>query len=174
MNPACNDFRQTSLLSRRSLLKVGAAGFAGLNLSTLLRAAETSGAKPRAKHVIFLHQFGGPSHIDTFDMKPDAPEKIRGDFKPIASRTPGITLSEHLPRFANVLDRFAQVRSVNHNMKNHNSATFYSLTGHAPPLGDIRLRDTLELYPAYAGTVAKFKPVADPAIPTAVSYPYTL
>ncbi len=174
MNPACPDFRQTSRLSRRSLLKVGAAGFAGLNLTTLLRAAEASGAKPRAKHVIFLHQFGGPSHIDTFDMKPDAPEKIRGDFRPIASRTPGITLSEHLPRFANVLDRFAQVRSVNHNMKNHNSATFYSLTGHAPPLDDIRLRDTLELYPAYAGTVAKFKPVDDPAIPTAVSYPYVL
>src|SRR4051794_3958799 len=174
MSHACPDFRATSRLSRRSLLKAGTAGFAGLNLPSLLRAAETSGRPARAKHVIFLHQFGGPSHIDTFDMKPDAPDKIRGDFKPIASGIPGLTLTEHLPRFARVLDKFAQVRSVNHTMKNHNSATFYSLTGHAPPLDDIRLRDSLELYPAYAGTVAKFKPVDDPAIPTAVSYPHVL
>jgi len=175
MPKECRDFRDTARLSRRSILKVGAAGFAGLNLQTLLRAADSpSGPVPRAKHVIFLHQFGGPSHIDTFDMKPTATAKIRGDFSPIASSVPGVTLCEHLPRFATVLDRFAQVRSVNHNVKNHNSATYYSLTGHAPPLDDIRLRDTLELYPAYAGTVAKFKPVADPAIPTAVSYPYIL
>ncbi|MDB5349009.1 MAG: hypothetical protein JWN86_256 [Planctomycetota bacterium] len=174
MNPACPDFRQTSLLSRRSLLKVGAAGFAGLNLPALLRAGESSAIKPRAKHVIFLHQFGGPSHIDTFDMKPDAAEKIRGDFKPIASAAPGVNITEHLPRFAKVMNHVAQIRSVNHGMKNHNSATFYSLTGHAPPLDDIRLRDSLELYPAYGSTVAKFKPVTDPAIPTSVAFPYLL
>ena len=174
MNPSCIDFRTTNRLSRRSLLKVGAAGFAGLNLTSLLRAGEASGLRPRAKHVIFLHQFGGPSHIDTFDMKPEAPEKIRGDFKPIATRIPGVTATEHLPRFASVLDRFAQIRSVNHRMKNHNPATFYSLSGHAPPLDDIRLRDTLELYPAYGSTVSMFKPVDDPAIPTAVSYPFVL
>ena len=174
MRSYCPDFRDTSHLSRRSLLKVGAAGFAGLNLTTLLRAGQGSTIAPKAKHVIFLHQFGGPSHIDTFDMKPDAAEKIRGDFHPIASRIPGVTACEHLPRFASVLDRFAQIRSVNHNMRNHNSATFYSLTGHTPPLDDIRLRDTLELYPAYGSTVAKFKPVTDPAIPTSVSYPFVL
>jgi hypothetical protein len=83
-------------------------------------------------------------------------------------------LTEHLPRFATVLGRFAQVRSVHHRMKNHNSATYYSLTGHAPPLDDIRLRDTLELYPSYGSTVARYRPVEDPAVPTYVAYPYVL
>ena len=90
-------------------------------------------------------------------MKPNAPEGIRGEFKPIATLLPGLHVSEHLPRFATVIDRFAQVRSVNHRMKNHNSATYYSLTGHVPPIDDIRLRDTQELYPAYGSTVAKLE-----------------
>jgi hypothetical protein len=107
-------------------------------------------------------------------MKPDAPDGIRGEFKPIATSQPGLTLTEHLPRMARVLDRFAQVRSVHHRMKNHNSATYYSLTGHAPPLDDIRLRDTQELYPTYGSTVARFLPVEDPAIPTFVSFPHVL
>ncbi|SIO62078.1 Protein of unknown function [Singulisphaera sp. GP187] len=174
MNDGCPEYRVVNRLSRRSLLKVGTAGFAGLSLPTLLRAAESRGLPSKAKHVIFLHQFGGPSHLDTFDMKPDAPDGIRGEFKPIASRQPGIMLSEHLPRFSKTIGKFAQVRSVHHRMKNHNSATYYSLTGHAPPLDDIRLRDTQELYPAYGSTVAKLMPVDDPAIPTFMSFPHIL
>jgi hypothetical protein len=170
MNNSCREFR----FLRRDLLKIGAAGFAGLNLPNVLRAETKGTGRAKAKHVIFLHQFGGPSHIDTFDMKPDAPDKIRGEFSPIGSIVPGVTVSEHLPRFSKVLDRFAQVRSVHHGMRNHNSAAFYSLTGHAPPLDDIRLRDTPELYPAYGSTVAKFQPNADPAVPTFVSFPYRL
>ena len=107
-------------------------------------------------------------------MKPDAPDGIRGEFKPIATGQPGLTITEHLPRFATVIDRFAQVRSVHHTMRNHNSATYYSLTGHAPPLDDIRLRDTQELYPAYGSTVARLRPAEDPAIPSFVSYPHVL
>ncbi len=178
MDFACTDFRTTFQLSRRSLLKIGSAGLAGLNLQNALRASESVPASgknaPKAKHIIFLHQFGGPSHLDTFDMKPDAPDGIRGEFKPIASSQPGLSLSEHLPRFSKVLGRFAQVRSVHHRMKNHNPAAYYSLTGHAPPIDDIRLRDTQELYPAYGSTVARFRPVADPSIPSFVSYPYVL
>ncbi|MGE3821477.1 MAG: DUF1501 domain-containing protein, partial [Isosphaeraceae bacterium] len=179
MSYACRDYRTFAGLSRRSLLKVGSAGIAGLNLPSLLRAAEgsaTPAVRPsaRAKHVIFLHQFGGPSHLDTFDMKPDSPDGVRGEFQPIASDTPGLYLSEHLPRFAKVLGKFAQIRSVHHRMKNHNSATYYSLTGHAPPVDDIRLRDTQELYPAYGSTVARFLPSEDPALPTFVAYPHVL
>jgi hypothetical protein len=156
-------------------LKAGTAGIAGLNLPALLRAADAANPPAaKAKHVLFLHQFGGPSHIDTFDMKPDAPDGIRGEFKPVATGQPGLTITEHLPRFSKVLGKFAQVRSVHHRMKNHNSATYYSLTGHAPPLDDIRLRDTQELYPAYGSTVAKLKPVADPAVPSFVAYPHVL
>jgi hypothetical protein len=160
------------------LLRAGTAGIAGLGLCNLLRAADAPGGgasiRPRARHIIFLHQFGGPSHIDTFDMKPDAPSGIRGEFRPIATQQPGLTISEHLPRFATVLDRFAQVRSVNHRMRNHNSATYYSLTGHAPPIDDIRLRDTQELYPAYGSTAARFRPVEDPAVPSFVAFPHVL
>lgn len=177
MNHACTDFRSAFPLSRRCLLKAGSAGFAGLTLPRLLRASQagpTGRPGPKARHVIFLHQFGGPSHLDTFDMKPGAPDGIRGEFRPIQSATPGLSLTEHLPRFAKVLGRFAQIRSVHHRMKNHNPATYYSLTGHAPPIDDIRLRDTQELYPAYGSTVSRFKPVDDPAVPTFVSFPHVL
>jgi hypothetical protein len=175
MNRACSDFLATSQVSRRAILTAGSASIAGLSLPALLRASEASPSRvAKAKHIIFLHQFGGPSHIDTFDMKPDAPDGIRGEFKPISSKQPGLNLTEHLPRMASVLHKFAQVRSVHHRMKNHNSAAYYSLTGHAPPLDDIRLRDSLELYPAYGSTVARLNPVEDRAIPSFVSYPHVL
>jgi hypothetical protein len=174
MTQGCPEFQTTYRLTRRRLLQAGSAGIAGLSLPTLLRAAEGSGLRARAKHIIFLHQFGGPSHLDTFDMKPDAPSGIRGEFTPIATQQPGLAVTEHLPRFATVIDRFAQVRSVHHRMKNHNSATYYSLTGHAPPLDDIRLRDTQELYPAYGSTVAKLRPADDPAVPSFIAFPHVL
>ena len=96
------------------------------------------------------------------------------NFSRLQHSSRALFVSEHMPRFATVVDQFAQIRSVNHRMRNHNSATYYSLTGHAPPLDDIRLRDTQELYPAYGSTVAKLKPVDDPAVPSFVSYPHVL
>jgi len=174
MNRGCPNFRATRRFSRRVLLRAGAAGFAGLNLPAVLRASQPSKRPPKAKSIIFLHQFGGPSHIDTFDMKPAAPDGIRGTFSPIASTVPGTTVTEHLPRFAKVMHRVAQVRSVSHRNVTHNSATYYSLTGHAPPVDDINLRDTQELYPAYGSVVARLNPVRDPAIPSFVSYPYVV
>ena len=173
MSRSCPDFQATMRMSRRGLLRVGAAG--GLTLPGLLgAAARGSGASPRAKNLLFLHQWGGPSHIDTFDLKPDAPDGIRGAFKPIATELPGLHVTEHLPRFSKVLGRFAQIRSVHHRMKNHNSAGYYSLTGHAPPIDDQRLRDTQELYPAYGSTIAKLRPADDPAVPSFVSFPHTI
>lgn len=174
MIDGCPDFLATCRVSRRSALRAGALGIAGLSLPTLLRAAEGSRGRAKARHVIFLHQFGGPSHLDTFDMKPEAPEGIRGTFKPVASAVPGLNLTEHLPRFAKVLGQFAQVRSMHHGMKNHNSASYYSLTGHAPPIDDIRLRDNPELYPAYGSTVAKLAPGGDPSLPAFVSLPHVM
>jgi hypothetical protein len=174
MMSGCPEYRAVCRFSRRRLIQAGTAGLAGLSLPALLRAEERRSSKARAKHIIFLHQFGGPSHLDTFDMKPAAPAGIRGEFQPIMTGQPGLTVSEHLPRFATIVDRFAQVRSVNHRMRNHNSATYYSLTGHAPPLDDIRLRDSQELYPAYGSTVAKLRPSEDRAVPSFVSFPYVL
>jgi hypothetical protein len=161
-------------LSRRHLLTLGGVG--ALGLPALLRAAEqraTKAPNPRAKAVIFLHQFGGPSHHDTFDMKPAAPEQIRGELEPIASNVPGIEVCHLLPRMATVMDKVCLVRSMHHGMKNHNSATYYSLTGHAPPLDDIRLRDTLDLFPAYGSVVDRLAPV-EAGMATFVAYPHVL
>lgn len=163
-------------VSRRHLLTAGFGGLFGLNLPRLLAADEknATGLAPRVKSVIFLHQWGGPSHIDTFDMKPDAPAGMRGDFSPISSSVPGLNLCEHLPRFSKILHQFAQVRTVQHRMKNHNSAGYYSLSGHIPPLDDQRLRDSQELYPAMGSVVSRFRPVTDQALPTFVSFPHKI
>ena len=88
-NFACSGF--SSAISRRSALKVGGLGLLGLTMPGLLKALENpQSIKPRAKSVIFLFQWGGPSHIDMFDMKPGAPEGIRGPYQPIASSADGI------------------------------------------------------------------------------------
>ena len=162
------------MIHRRQLLKIGGAGLLGLNLPRLLRAAEQKpGLRARAKSVIFLFQWGGPSHIDMFDMKPLAPDDIRGPLKPIASSAPGIQVCEQLPEMAKRMDKVTLIRSVTHTMKNHNSAGYYALTGHAPPSDDQRLRDSLDLWPAYGSLVDKFAPNSN-GMPTFVSYPHTI
>src|SRR5438477_4032248 len=129
---ACRGFHAASF-SRRHALKVGGLGLLGLTLPKLLHAEETRKApaaarKARAKSVIFLYQFGGPSHIDMFDMKPNAPEAIRGSHKPITTKADGIAISEHLPRLAKVMDKVTLIRSMHHHMNNHNPASYYALT----------------------------------------------
>ena len=174
-SPACQNFNDSSLdLSRRGLLQVGGLGLLGLNMPTLLRAAEQDNRPPaRAKRVIFLFQWGGPSHLDTFDMKPDAPAEIRGPLRPISSVVPGLPVCEHFPEMAKRMDRVTLIRSMTHTMKNHNSAGYYALTGQAPPSDDQRLRDSLDLWPAYGSIVDKLAPSRG-EMPTFVSYPYTI
>ena len=170
---ACPGFL-TSHISRRHLLKVGGLGMLGLTLPGLLRGEDVAkGPKARAKSVIFLFQYGGPSHVDMFDMKPDAPSAYRGPHKPISSVVPGIQVSDHLPRTGRIMDKVTLIRSVYHNMKNHNSAGYYALTGHAPPSDDQRLRDSLDLFPAYGSVVDKLAPV-EADLPTFVAYPHVI
>src|SRR5947209_3124488 len=120
----------SGFLSRRQLLQAGGAGLLGLSLPRLLAAEKNSGAiKPRARSVIFLFLYGGPSQLETFDMKPGAPEKIRGPFRPIASRTPGLRICEHLPRLANVSDSFCVLRTLTHSYNDHSGAGHYMQTG---------------------------------------------
>jgi hypothetical protein len=117
-------------LTRRQLLQAGGAGLFGMNLPALLAAEKASGTtKPRARSVMFLFQFGGPSQLETFDMKPAAPEKIRGPFKPIASRTPGLRICEHLPRLAEVSDKYCVLRTLSHTYNDHSGAGHYLQTG---------------------------------------------
>ena len=119
--------------TRRDLIRAGGAGLLGASLTNLL-AAEASGnlARPRAKSVMFLFLFGGPSQLETFDMKPDAASGIRGPYKPIASRTPGLRICEHLPKLAEISDKFAVIRTMTHRHNDHN-ACHYIQTGHPLP-----------------------------------------
>jgi hypothetical protein len=160
-------------LTRRRLLQVGLPGLLRLGLPEFLRADEQSRIKARANAVIFLHQWGGPSHHDTFDMKPAAPDAVRGEFKPAASRLPGVPVCERLPRMATVMDKVTLVRTVHHTMKNHNSAGYYSLTGYAPPSDDQRLRDSRDLFPAYGSIVDRLAP-ARAGVPTFAAFPHVI
>jgi hypothetical protein len=120
-------------LTRRELLQAGGAGLLGLSLPAVWAGeAARPGHKARAKSVLFLFLFGGPSQLETFDLKPDAASGIRGPFRPIASRTPGLLISEHLPRLAQASDQFCVVRTVTHRHNDHN-ACHYIQTGHPMP-----------------------------------------
>src|SRR4026207_2583679 len=158
---ACNSF-YSATMPRRTLLKGGGLGLLGLNMPGLLRAAATkAGPKAKAKSIIFLFQFGGPSHIDMFDRKPNAPEAYRGPLKGTSSNVPGLHVCEGMERVAKIMDKVRLIRSMHHAMKNHDSASYYALTGRAPPTDDQRLRDSLELFPAYGSVVDKLAPAKD-------------
>jgi hypothetical protein len=174
MQDGCpNGRRAHPTLTRRRLLQVGGLGLLGSWLPLRLEGNEGRRRRARARSVIFLHQYGGPSHHDTFDMKPEAPEQVRGQYRPIRTSASGVVVCEKLPRTARVMDRVTLVRSVRHEMLNHNSAGYYSLTGFAPPLDDQRLRDSRELFPAYGSVVDHFAPAAR-GTPTFVSYPHVI
>jgi hypothetical protein len=159
------------VITRRRLLQIGGLGLLGVALPAL--NAGQPRRRARAKSVIFLHQWGGPSHVDMFDMKPEAPAEVRGKYRPTRTTAPGVVVCEMLPRTARVMDKVTLVRSVRHEMRNHNSAGYYSLTGYAPPTDDQRLRDSRELFPAYGSVVDRFAPAAA-GTPTFVSYPHVI
>lgn len=165
---ACADFLQQAL-SRRQALHLGGASLAWL----LAGSASAAARKAKVRSVIFLHQWGGPSHHDTFDMKPNAPAEVRGEYRPISSVVPGMPICEHLPALARVMNRVTLVRSLHHEMKNHNSAGYYSLTGYAPATDDQRLRDTRDLFPAYGSVVDKLAP-ASAGVPSFVAFPHVI
>jgi len=118
---------------RREFLRAGALGVAGLSLADYLRmsaAGEVRAAK--AQRAIFVYLGGGPTHIDSFDMKPDAAAEIRGEFKPIATNVSGISISEHLPKLAKSTDKYCIVRGVSHTLAGHELGTRYINTGSRP------------------------------------------
>lgn len=120
--------------SRRAVLEAAGAGLLGLTLPRLLAAEEAAVGRSktaRAKSVIFLFLFGGPSQLETFDLKPDAPDKIRGPFKPIACKTPGLLISEALPRMARISDKYCVIRTMSHSQNDHSAGAHYIQTGKA-------------------------------------------
>src|SRR5450432_368160 len=133
--------------SRRDFLRLGAVG--ALSLPALLQAQETprpDRRAPRARSVILVYLGGGLSHHDSFDLKPDAPEEIRGIYRPIATNVPGTQIGELLPRMARVMDKVALVRSGAHNNDHHETATNWVMSGRfGTAFGD---------YPAIGAVVA--------------------
>ena len=146
------------LFTRREMLKVGAIG--GLTLSQYLRAQAASGKKSSRRSAIFIFLEGGPSHQDTFDLKPDAPARYRGEFKPIPTAVPGIHICEHLPELAKRMKDYAIIRGLTHTIADHGLGKKYLLTGNRPS-------QTLS-YPEYGSVVSKMYP-SSRDLPTYVS-----
>ena len=168
-------------LSRRSCLQIGGLAWGGLTLPGFLqrRAAAapstaSSGGGPtnKAKACIIIYCWGGMSHLDTFDLKPDAPAEFRGEFSLISTIVPGIEIGEHLPLLARHTDKLAIVRSINHDDSAHGRGMYWNLTGDRPPrAGNIPpLRDD---WPSLAAMISKFR-TAPRGVPTAVRLPYPM
>lgn len=131
-----NSRRACDGMSRRELLQVGGAGMLGMSLSKVWAAESVSPVlAAKAKSVMFVFLYGGPSQLETFDMKPGAASTIRGPFQTIASRTPDLRICEHLPRLAKRSDKYCVVRTVNHPQNDHNG-THAIQTGHPIPPAD--------------------------------------
>ncbi|MBV9850987.1 MAG: DUF1501 domain-containing protein [Armatimonadetes bacterium] len=168
--------RHTTGITRRELLQVGYSGLLGIGLPALLaqqasaaqRAGRQAGRKPKSLILIFLT--GAPSHLDMFDLKPDAPAEIRGEFRPIATKVPGIQISEHLPRLAARADKYALVRSLAHRENNHLVATHHLLTGYPQPGAFFDKVASRDDWPCYAGALDYLRPRRD-AIPNGVHLP---
>jgi hypothetical protein len=155
-----------TLRTRRNLLKAGLAGLAGLTLPGLLRARE-QGPAPRGKAVILLWMAGGPSHIDTWDPKPDRPPENRGPFAVIRTKVPGVLVCEHLPKQAAMLDRLTLIRSVDARFSNHEpNKVFQTANRDAEP----RVNREAELYPAIGSIVARHHGPNHPAMPPYVAF----
>jgi hypothetical protein len=114
-------------VSRRNFLKIGALGLGGLALPQLLQAESQMGIRRSHKATIMIFLPGGPSHQDMFDLKMDAPKEIRGEFKPISTKVPGIQICEHLPKLAALMDKLIVIRSMVGALDDHNA--FQCLTG---------------------------------------------
>ncbi|HTN00865.1 MAG TPA: DUF1501 domain-containing protein [Planctomycetaceae bacterium] len=135
-------------MQRRDFLRVGVLGTSAVTLANYLQwsqAAEATGAK--AKSAIFINLAGGPTHLDTFDMKPNSPSEYRGEFNPIQTNIPGIEISEHLPKLAQSMDKFVILRGITHSLAAHELGSQYVNTGNRPI-------PSLE-FPGYGAVISK-------------------
>lgn len=138
-------------LTRRQLVQAGGLGMVGLTLPELLARAPlpTRGRHEADKSCIFIVQYGGASHIDSWDLKPEAPDEIRGPFRPIATRVPGMQICELQPRLARLADRFCLIRSMTHGNGGHDGGMHICMTGHSAPR---------ENTPYFGSVAAKVRP----------------
>jgi hypothetical protein len=165
-----------ALLGRRQFVAAATLAGLGLGSSPIPTAAASDPASPgrRIRSCILIFYYGGPSHLDTFDPKPDAPREVRGEYGTITTTVPGVRVCEHLPRTARIMDRLALVRGLHHPMRNHNAAAAEVLTGRTPAGGDQELlTDDPRGQPTLGSTVAYALGSRAHLLPY-VALPYTL
>ena len=160
-------YRHCDRMARRSFIRLGSLAMGGLSLPAMLRReAQAAEAKPRRKAVIELWLAGGPSHLDMYDLKPQAPAEFRGEFRPIRTNVSGIEISEHLPHQAKVMDRMAIVRSAYHTNAGHGMGAQWMQTGYQPT---IEVNDNI--YPSCGSIVSRVQGPNDPNLPAYVNLP---
>ena len=155
--------------SRRAFLHAGSLAALGLSWPAALRMRAAAAETPRPRSMILLWLWGGPSHLDTFDMKPQAPQEYRGPYRPIATNVPGIEICELLPRLARCADKYAIVRSLNHDTNDHGIGGTVGLTSSAA--GGASLGGTVmpgQLKPTHGSIVARLRGLR-PDIPSFVT-----
>jgi uncharacterized protein (DUF1501 family) len=143
--------------TRRDLLQLGGLAALGLPLLPVVSSATAAAASGfgRARACVVLFLFGGPSQIDTFDLKPDAPAEFRGEFRPIATKVSGIQICEHLPRLAQQADKFCLIRSMSHPHPRHGWGLYYMLTGRRHNRPDLDAPPTPDDFPGLGALVSK-------------------
>ncbi|WP_442509878.1 DUF1501 domain-containing protein [Novipirellula sp. SH528] len=174
----CHAFRRSNRPSRRQVLQAGAISALGLGMGDLqsrLAHAEQSGIQlptKRAKACIFLFMWGGPSQLDTLDMKPDAPAEVRGTFNPTSTKVPGIQICEHFSQLATMTDKLAIIRSLTHDDPAHLSSGHATLTGQpAPVLKSDKDPPSAKDSPHLGALVSKLRP-SDSGLPSFVAMPW--
>src|SRR5437588_4921657 len=165
----CADFRRTLRRSRRDFLKAGVLGAAGLSLAELLRGEARADGPSRRPSVILLWMRGGPSHIDMWDPKPDAPVEYRGEFGVKPSKVPGILLGDLLPMCGRLMDKWSIVRSLHHHDAGHSSGDQICFTGY--PAGPNPDENT---FPSCGSIVSRQLGHLDPRLPAYVMIPRML
>ncbi len=174
-SPAGNRLQQAlRRMSRRRLLatSVGVAGLSLPSLLSLRSQAADAGTPRRAESCIILYCWGGMSHLETWDPKPNAPVEIRGEFSTIATATPGVALSEHMPLLSRHTEKLAIVRSIHHNDSAHGRGMYWNLTGHQPPRAG-NIPPLREDWPTLAAMIAKLR-AAPRGVPGSVRLPYPM
>ncbi len=162
-------------MQRRDFLKLGLGGLALPELLALwANASEGANGFGRAKNCILLFCWGGISHLDTFDLKPNAPANIRGTFKEIPTTVPGIRIGEHLPGFARTMKHWAIVRSAHHNAPSHRSGAYWNLTGHQPQNLTGNWPASRADWPSIGSMIWEAKGAPANHLPGAVALPYTI
>jgi len=157
--------------SRRDCLKLGLTAALGTGLVPLLRLRASDAGKltPTANGCILVWLDGGPTHYETFDPKPDAPKEIRGEFATVATRSPGVFFSQHLPKLAGMSDKLAVVRSIRHDQGNHGAGNHYMMTG-APPRIPVGCGAFVSFHPSL-GSVTAHERGAPAGLPAYFSMP---